>query len=72
MAKIERKNYLIRHIVLILLTFIILFPLIWVISTSIRRDNAAFSPKLFSDRVTANNYKELLFPKKMYQKLLKV
>ncbi|PWJ91208.1 maltose/maltodextrin transport system permease protein [Oceanotoga teriensis] len=71
MAKIERKNYLIRHIVLILLTFIILFPLIWVISTSIRRDNAAFSPKLFSDRVTANNYKELLFPKKNVPEIVK-
>lgn len=61
MARIERKNYLLRHIFIIFLIIIILFPMIWVVSTSIRRDAAAFSPRLFSDRVTLNNYTDLIF-----------
>jgi len=60
MAMIERKNYTLRHIVLIICIVIILFPLVWLISTSIRRDNAAFSPQLFSNRLTVNNYKDLI------------
>lgn len=60
MAMIEKKNYTLRHIVLIICIVIILFPLVWLISTSIRRDNAAFSPKLFSNRLTAENYKDLI------------
>jgi maltose/maltodextrin transport system permease protein len=60
MAMIEKKNYILRHIVLIICIVIILFPLVWLISTSIRRDNAAFSPKLFSNRLTAENYKDLI------------
>ncbi|SDC52244.1 sugar ABC transporter permease [Geotoga petraea] len=61
MAKIEKKNYLFTHILIIFLIIIILFPMIWVVSTSIRRDAAAFSPRLFSDRVTINNYTDLIF-----------
>jgi maltose/maltodextrin transport system permease protein len=60
MAMIEKKNYTLRHIMLIICIVIILFPLVWLISTSIRRDNAAFSPKLFSNRLTMNNYKDLI------------
>ena len=60
MAMIEKKNYTLRHIILIICIVIILFPLVWLISTSIRRDNAAFSPKLFSNRLTVNNYKDLI------------
>ncbi len=61
MARIEQKNYLLRHIFIIILIIIILFPMIWVVSTSIRRDAAAFSPRLFSDRITLNNYSDLIF-----------
>lgn len=61
MARIEKKNYLLRHIIIIIMIIIILFPMIWVVSTSIRRDAAAFSPRLFSDRLTLNNYKDLIF-----------
>jgi maltose/maltodextrin transport system permease protein len=60
MAMIEKKNYTLRHIILIICVVVILFPLVWLISTSIRRDNAAFSPKLFSNRLTVNNYKDLI------------
>ncbi|PNR99411.1 hypothetical protein X928_07405 [Petrotoga miotherma DSM 10691] len=60
MAMIEKKNYTLRHIILIICVVVILFPLVWLISTSIRRDNAAFSPKLFSNRLTINNYKDLI------------
>ncbi len=60
MAVIEKKNYTLRHIILIICVVVILFPLVWLISTSIRRDNAAFSPKLFSNRLTMNNYKDLI------------
>ncbi|MGB4375377.1 MAG: hypothetical protein WBI86_07645, partial [Defluviitoga tunisiensis] len=63
MAMIEKKNYWLRHLILIICVVIILFPLVWLISTSIRRDNAAFSPKLFSSRITLNNYKDLIIQK---------
>ncbi|HOB15929.1 MAG TPA: ABC transporter permease subunit [Defluviitoga sp.] len=63
MAMIEKKNYWLRHIILIICVILILFPLVWLITTSIRRDNAAFSPKLFSSRVTLNNYKDLIIQK---------
>jgi len=62
MASIEKKNYFLRHLFLILFTVIVLFPLLWVVLTSIRRDNAAFSPKMFSSRLTMRNYTTLLFP----------
>jgi len=60
MAMIEKKNYTLRHIILIICVVVILFPFVWLISTSIRRDNAAFSTKLFSNRLTVNNYKDLI------------
>ncbi len=47
-----------------------MFPLVWLISTSIRRDNAAFSPKLFSSRVTLNNYKDLIIQKQNIPELV--
>lgn len=63
MSKIEKKNYILRHIILIVLIALILFPIVWVLATSIRRDNAAVSTKLFSSRVTLRHYRELLFPR---------
>ncbi|ODN30292.1 ABC transporter permease subunit [Fervidobacterium thailandense] len=62
MVKKERK--LLTHIVLILVCFVVLFPIVWVVSTSLRRDNAAFSTKLFSTRLTLQNYIDLLAPEK--------
>ncbi|MEN3041817.1 MAG: ABC transporter permease, partial [Fervidobacterium sp.] len=62
MVKKERK--LLTHIVLIIVCIVVLFPIVWVISTSLRRDNAAFSTKLFSSRMTFQNYIDLLAPEK--------
>lgn len=70
MAMIEKKNYWLRHLILIICVVIILFPLVWLISTSIRRDNAAFSPKLFSSRITLNNYKDLIIQKQNIPELV--
>ncbi|MEN3012519.1 MAG: ABC transporter permease subunit, partial [Dictyoglomus thermophilum] len=50
--------------VLWILIPIILFPVVWVVSTSIRRDEAAFSTKIFSSRVSLQNYKDLIAPEK--------
>ncbi|APT76434.1 hypothetical protein LN42_08635 [Marinitoga sp. 1137] len=71
MAMIQKKNYILRHIFLIIITIIVLFPLVWVVTTSVRRDNAAFSPKLFSSRITFNYYRDLLFPKATVPELIK-
>lgn len=71
MAMIQKKNYTLRHIFLIIILIIVLFPLVWVVTTSIRRDNAAFSPKLFSSRITLNYYRDLLFPRATVPELIK-
>lgn len=63
MAVRRRKNWL-THIVLITLLCIILFPILWVITTSIRKQNAAFSPYLFPHSISFENYKELIHPEK--------
>ncbi|KLO22755.1 hypothetical protein X275_05595 [Marinitoga sp. 1197] len=68
---IQKKNYILRHIFLIIVIILVLFPLVWVVTTSIRRDNAAFSPKLFSSRITLNYYRDLLFPKATVPELIK-
>jgi len=62
MVKRERK--VLTHIVLIIISIAVLFPIVWVVSTSLRRDNAAFSTKLFSSRMTLQNYIDLLAPEK--------
>lgn len=61
---VEKKTYWLTHIVLWILIPIILFPVVWVVSTSIRRDEAAFSTKIFSSRVSLQNYKDLIAPEK--------
>ncbi|GAB6188272.1 sugar ABC transporter permease [Marinitoga arctica] len=71
MAMIQKKNYILRHIFLIIVIILVLFPLVWVVTTSIRRDNAAFSPKLFSSRITLNYYRDLLFPRATVPELIK-
>ena len=67
---VKRRNW-ITHIILIVLAIVILFPIVWVVSTSLRRDNAAFSTKLFSSRLSLQNYKDLLFPEQNVLRLLK-
>ncbi|MCD6253059.1 MAG: ABC transporter permease subunit [Thermotogae bacterium] len=56
-----RRHY-VAHVFLIALLVIILFPVFWVASTSFRRDQAAFSPKIVSSRLTFQHYKDLIFP----------
>ncbi|MFN3691812.1 MAG: ABC transporter permease subunit [Fervidobacterium sp.] len=61
---VKKENKVLTHIVLIIFTVVVLFPLVWVVSTSLRRDNAAFSTKLFSSRLTLQNYIDLIKPEK--------
>ncbi len=58
----RKRFHIITHTLMIALIVIILFPVVWVVMTSIRRDNAAFSPKLFSSNITIQHYKDLLLP----------
>lgn len=67
---VEKRLYWLRHLILIVVTAIVLFPMMWLISTSIRRDQAAFSPKLFSNRVTLQYYRNLLFPERSVGRLI--
>lgn len=60
----EKKNRWLTHVLLTLLVVVVLFPIVWVVSTSFRRDEAAFSPKLFSSRLTIQHYKDLVAPEK--------
>jgi len=57
-----KKTKIHVHIILIFLVVLILFPVVWVVMTSLRRDEAAFSPHLFSTNLTLQHYKDLLFP----------
>ncbi|ANQ53548.1 ABC transporter permease [Thermosipho sp. 1063] len=66
---VKKGNWLV-HIILIILIVGILFPVVWVVSTSLRRDNAAFSSKLFSSRMSLQNYRDLLFPEENVLRLL--
>jgi len=55
---------IIKHVLMIILILLILFPMFWIVATSVRRDNAAFSTKLFSSRYTFQYYKDLLLNRK--------
>ncbi len=68
MAKKRRK--ILTHIILILVCIVVLFPIVWVFSTSLRRDNAAFSTKMFSSRLTMQNYRDLLAPEQNGPRLI--
>ena len=61
---VEKKRFVGTHITLAIVLVVVLFPLFWVFTTSIRRDNAAFSTELISSRLTLQHYKELLFKPK--------
>jgi len=67
---VERGKYWLRHIVLIVIVVVVLFPMVWLVSTSIRRDQAAFSSNLFSSRVTFQHYRNLLFPERSVGRLI--
>ena len=67
---VERKAYWLRHLILIIIVIIVLFPIAWLVNTSIRRDEAAFSPNLFSSRITFQHYKNLLFPQSSVGRLV--
>ena len=67
---VERRKYWLRHIILIAVVVVVLFPMVWLISTSIRRDQAAFSSRLFSTRVTLQHYRNLLFPERSVGRLV--
>lgn len=55
---------IIVHVILIFLIIVILFPTVWVVTTSFRRDEAAFSSELFSSRLTLQNYIDLVAPQR--------
>ncbi|MDK2864481.1 MAG: maltose/maltodextrin transport system permease protein, partial [Thermotogota bacterium] len=57
-----RKRHYLAHVFLIFLISIILFPVFWAVSTSFRRDQAAFSPRIVSSRLTLQHYRDLIFP----------
>lgn len=59
------------HLILIFLIVVILFPTVWVVMTSLRRDEAAFSTDLFSSRLTFQNYIDLLLPEQNVPILIK-
>jgi maltose/maltodextrin transport system permease protein len=67
---VTKKHHYFTHFMLIILIVIVLFPLFWVFTTSIRRDNAAFSTEIVSSRLTLQHYKELLFKPKNIPSLI--
>src|SRR6056297_2726296 len=60
----KRRMHPFKHLFIILMLVIILFPLFWIITTSVRRDNAAFSTDLISNRLTLQHYKDLIINRK--------
>lgn len=61
---VEKRRDYIKHPVLIFLVVVVVFPVMWVVSTSFRRDEAAFSTKLFSSRLTVQHYRDLVSPER--------
>ncbi|BBJ29020.1 sugar ABC transporter permease [Athalassotoga saccharophila] len=57
------KVHPIRHIIIIAVIVVVLFPVLWIFTTSIRRDNSSISPDLFSGQTTWQNYIDLIFEK---------
>jgi len=57
------KVHPIRHIIIIAVIIVVLFPVLWIFTTSIRRDNSSISPNLFSNQTTWQNYIDLIFEK---------
>lgn len=61
---VQRRGNIFTHIFLIFIIAVILFPVVWVVTTSLRRDEAAFSSKLFTSRLTLQHYRDLVAPEK--------
>ncbi|ACM23545.1 maltose ABC transporter permease [Thermotoga sp. RQ7] len=61
---VQKRGNVLTHIFLIIIVAVILFPVVWVVTTSLRRDEAAFSSKLFSSRLTLQHYRDLVAPEK--------
>ncbi len=66
----KRRMHPFKHLFIILMLVIILFPLFWIITTSVRRDNAAFSTDLISNRLTLQHYKDLIINRKNIPQLI--
>lgn len=58
------KIHPVRHIIMIAVIVVVLFPILWIFTTSIRRDNTSISPNLFSGQTTWQNYVDLILEKK--------
>jgi len=58
------KVHPVRHIIIIAVIAVVLFPILWIFTTSIRRDNSSISPDLFSGQTTWQNYIDLILEKK--------
>jgi len=58
------KAHPVRHIIIIAFIIIVLFPILWIFMTSIRRDNSSISPNLFSGQTTWQNYVDLILETK--------
>jgi len=58
------KVHPVRHILIIVVIAVVLFPILWIFTTSIRRDNSSISPDLFSDQTTWQNYVDLILERK--------
>ena len=54
------KVHPIRHVIIWIVIAIVLFPVLWIFTTSIRRDNAYISSSLFSSQTTWQNYIDLI------------
>lgn len=58
------KTHPLRHVFIVIVIAIVLFPVLWIFTTSIRRDNSSISPNLFSGQTTWQNYVDLILEKK--------
>ncbi|MCD6551517.1 MAG: ABC transporter permease subunit [Thermotoga sp.] len=61
---VQKRGNVLTHIFLVIIVAVILFPVVWVVTTSLRRDEAAFSSKLFSSRLTLQHYRDLVAPER--------
>ncbi len=58
------KVHFMRHVIVWLVIIVVLFPVLWIFTTSIRRDNAYISASLFSSQTTWQNYVDLILEPK--------
>ncbi len=58
------RSHFSRHVIVWVVIIVVLFPILWIFTTSIRRDNAYISTSLFSDQITWQNYVDLILEPK--------